>query len=263
MALKSSHKLAHQVLGVMPTSKVEEALLNWANLPGFFRGVRGPAGPLKQSGGMWIRENALERSLPVVFGQKPSDVVPAFRRMIKLYPEFFQQQGLPLPEKQAFDLLAMVAQLLRMAWDSESIRKQEWYLADIESFYHQALNRIGDPPTYALPLETLVSISAATPTGRFTARIRIVPPRTSFAKKKDRNPAQPNARSGRVESPRGDGGMRTGQRRGSCKSRDGHSFKSVVVNQKENTCNDDDKESRQEPSSSSLGVGICGTGKRE
>ena len=156
MALKSSHKLAHQVLGVMPTSKVEEALLNWANLPGFFRGVRGPAGPLKQSGGMWIRENALERSLPVVFGQKPSDVVPAFRRMIKLYPEFFQQQGLPLPEKQAFDLLAMVAQLLRMAWDSESIRKQEWYLADIESFYHQALNRIGDPPTYALPLETLV-----------------------------------------------------------------------------------------------------------
>jgi hypothetical protein len=139
MALKSSQKLSHQVLvlGVMSASRVERVLRDWANLPGLFRG-RG------------------SKSLPVVFGQKPEDVEAALRRMVKHYPEFFLQQGLPMPERQAFDLLALIAQLLRMAWDSPNLRKREWYLADIEGFYHRALNRFGDPPTQALPLETLV-----------------------------------------------------------------------------------------------------------
>jgi hypothetical protein len=103
-----------------------------------------------------IRENTLPRQLPVVFGQKPEDIEPALRRMVKHYPEFFLEQGRPMPGKKAFEILALVAELLRMAWDSPSLRKREWYLADIEGFYHRALNRFGDPPAYALPLEALV-----------------------------------------------------------------------------------------------------------
>ncbi len=136
MSSKSSNQRRDQILEVMSASRLERALRDWANLPGWFRGRRGQT--------------------PVVFGQKPEDIEPALRRMVKHYPEFFLQQGRPMLEKQAFDHLALVAQLLRMAWDSPSLRKQEWYLADIEGFYHRVLNRFGDPPTVALPLEALV-----------------------------------------------------------------------------------------------------------
>lgn len=134
--MKSIHKTGDQILGVISASRVERTLCDWANLPGFFRGQRG--------------------STPVVFGQNPTDTGPALRRMVKRYPEFFLQQGRPMPEKQAFEMLALVAQLLRMAWDSPILRKREWYLADIEGFYHHAFNRFGDPPAFALPLEALV-----------------------------------------------------------------------------------------------------------
>jgi hypothetical protein len=134
---KSSERTKHQILGVMSASRVEQALRDWANLPGFYRGQPG-------------KRNA------VMFGQKPSDAERAFRRMVKRYPEFFLQQGRPMTEEKAFGLLAPVADLLRMAWDSQSLRKREWYLADLEGVYHHEYNRFLDPPTFALPLEALV-----------------------------------------------------------------------------------------------------------
>jgi|SRR5579859_376326 len=135
MPNKSSRKMHAEILEVMPKARAIRILLDWANLP-----------------------------LPVLAGRfrgrgrlsKPADIEPAFRRMLKRYPEVFTQQGVPMPEKQAFDLMVLFANLLRAAWDAPSLRQREWYLADAESFYHTALNRFGDPPTHALPLEALV-----------------------------------------------------------------------------------------------------------
>lgn len=135
--MKSTRKTSDQILGVMSASRIEQALLDWANLPGYFRGKRG--------------------NTPVVFGQKPPDVEPALGRMLKRYPEFLlPPHGRPMTEDYAFGFLTLVADLLRMAWDSQSLRKREWYLADIDAVYHRAFNRFGDPPAFAHPLEALV-----------------------------------------------------------------------------------------------------------
>jgi hypothetical protein len=131
------HKTGNQILGVMSASRLEQVLRDWANLPGYFRGKRG--------------------NTPVVFGQKPTDAEAALGRMLKRYPEFLlPPHGRPMTQHYAFGVLTMVAELLRMAWDSPSLRKREWFLADIEGFYHQAFNRFADPPVVALPLEAMV-----------------------------------------------------------------------------------------------------------
>lgn len=118
MASKSSRKRRDQnlVLDVLPVSKAESLLLDFANV------------------------------------YKGADVAAAYQRLTDRYREVIPEgQGKNAPGMLSWERL--FGTLLRHAWDANTLRKREWYLHDAESYYHQVAGRFGDPPTHATPLE--------------------------------------------------------------------------------------------------------------
>src|ERR1700674_5066451 len=102
MNLKSSRKVGHQSLEVMPDAKSKRFLSELANL----RLVRGEA-------------------------------ADTLKRIVTRYPEIFTGGANPAAFQDQAELALELRSLLGAAWDAEDIRHRDWYLHELENYYHR------------------------------------------------------------------------------------------------------------------------------
>ena len=137
MISKSSRKTSGQVLGVLSKREAEKVLTEWANYA--------------QAADQEAAIRRLVKQFPAIF----NPIGPEAAR-IPNDPLFWGKPGHGFPIKTQSNIAVSGGRLLREAWDAQEQRRRDWYLTDLESFYHHAMNRFADPPRRATPLEAVI-----------------------------------------------------------------------------------------------------------
>ena len=105
---KSPRNAGHQVLGVIPSQRVENLLYEWANLP-----------------------------IRVRYASDRRRAHPAYERVISRYPEVFSFQT----KGQCYDVLETVREGLQRIWRTTDLRQRDWDIFNMRNQYAHAMAR--------------------------------------------------------------------------------------------------------------------------